>query len=182
MPFEEQLAHLVCCARIERELGRRRQRFSCVRELPRLRAVEEPARAQANRGNDEQHGRGDFQFGQEHGVYQPFWGLAPTRDSKFLWLSNSATNRVFRVRDPLTNPVVDVILGQTDINGRFELHGIAPGAYHLFAWAELPGSAYLNAEFMKKYEESGKPVRIEKTEPIVVDVDAQPNVVMDGVG
>ncbi len=60
--------------------------------------------------------------------------------------------------------------GPTDINGLFELRGIAPGTYHLFAWTELPGSAYLNAEFMKKYEASGKPVRIEKTEPLVVDV------------
>ena len=30
------------------------------------------SRAQADCDNDEQHGRGDFQFGQEHGVYQPF--------------------------------------------------------------------------------------------------------------
>ncbi|HEX9990046.1 MAG TPA: S-layer homology domain-containing protein [Chloroflexia bacterium] len=47
----------------------------------------------------------------------PFWGHLPTSDNAFLWLSNRDTNRVFRVRNPLTNPVVDVILGQTDING-----------------------------------------------------------------
>jgi sugar lactone lactonase YvrE len=47
-----------------------------------------------------------------------FWGLAPSDDGKFLWISQSDGNRVFRVRDPLTtNPVVDVILGQTDPNG-----------------------------------------------------------------
>jgi hypothetical protein len=60
--------------------------------------------------------------------------------------------------------------GPTDIQGRFELHGIAPGKYHLFAWRELPGFAYLNAEFMKKFEELGKAVVIEKTAPVSVDV------------
>lgn len=50
-------------------------------------------------------------------VFQPFWGIAPTDNSEFLWVSHSGTNRVFRIRDPLTNPVVDVILGQTDLGG-----------------------------------------------------------------
>ena len=58
----------------------------------------------------------------------------------------------------------------TDINGSFQLHGIAPGGYRLFAWTELPGFAYLNAEFMKKYDDGGKPVLIEKAEAIRVDV------------
>lgn len=49
--------------------------------------------------------------------FQALWGIAPTADSKFLWLSHSSTNRVFRIRDPLTNPTVDVILGQADNNG-----------------------------------------------------------------
>jgi hypothetical protein len=60
--------------------------------------------------------------------------------------------------------------GTTDIDGRFRLIGIAPGSYRLFAWTELPGPAYLNAEFMKRYEDAGKAVRIEKTEPLTVDV------------
>lgn len=39
-------------------------------------------------------------------------GLAPTSNSEFLWVSHTTTHRVFRIRDPLTNPVVDVVLGQ----------------------------------------------------------------------
>ncbi|HEX8597858.1 MAG TPA: S-layer homology domain-containing protein [Chloroflexia bacterium] len=51
------------------------------------------------------------------GDFQAFWGIAPSADGRFLWLSHAATHRVFRVRDPLTNPVVDVILGQVSTNG-----------------------------------------------------------------
>lgn len=38
-------------------------------------------------------------------------------DAGELWLSHSATNRVFRIRDPLTTPVVDVVLGQLSSTG-----------------------------------------------------------------
>lgn len=43
-------------------------------------------------------------------------GIVPTSDGKFLWFSESTRHRVLRIRDPLTNPVVDLILGQTDLN------------------------------------------------------------------
>jgi len=50
----------------------------------------------------------------------------------------------------------------SDVSGNFELRGIAPGNYHLFAWPDLEGPSYRNAEFMKKYEDKGKAIRIEK--------------------
>lgn len=37
--------------------------------------------------------------------------------SLFLWVSDSNTNRVFRIRDPLGTPVIDVVLGQTNLTG-----------------------------------------------------------------
>ena len=40
------------------------------------------------------------------------WGMAASPDGAFLWLSQAHGHRVVRVRDPLTNPVVDVVLGQ----------------------------------------------------------------------
>ena len=45
------------------------------------------------------------------------FGLAPIDGGRFLWLSDTDNHRVLRIRDPLTNPVVDVILGQVDANG-----------------------------------------------------------------
>ncbi len=62
---------------------------------------------------------------------QRFMGLAPSSDGKFLWLSFRDQHRVFRVRDPLTNPVVDVILGQTDANGK-KCNFTEPGGFDYF--------------------------------------------------
>lgn len=43
--------------------------------------------------------------------------LVPTANSSHVWLSEPGSNRVFRVKNPLTSPVVDVILGQTTLAG-----------------------------------------------------------------
>lgn len=40
------------------------------------------------------------------------FGMAPTKGGEFLWLSDTDNHRVLRIRNPLTDPVVDVILGQ----------------------------------------------------------------------
>jgi len=48
----------------------------------------------------------------------------------------------------------------TDPAGKFEIHGIAPGSYKLFAWPELDGFAYRNAEFMKEFEDLGLPIKL----------------------
>lgn len=45
-------------------------------------------------------------------------GIVPTKHSEFLWVSDVTNNRVLRVRNPLTNPLVDVILGQTSSSGK----------------------------------------------------------------
>ncbi len=41
-------------------------------------------------------------------------GIAPLGAGEFLWLSDTTNHRVLRIRDPLTDPVVDVVLGQPD--------------------------------------------------------------------
>lgn len=41
------------------------------------------------------------------------WGLAANSDSSFLWVADTYYHRVLRIRSPLSNPVVDVILGHT---------------------------------------------------------------------
>ena len=45
------------------------------------------------------------------------FGIAPVRSGQFLWLSDTDNHRVLRIRNPMTAPVVDVILGQTDPDG-----------------------------------------------------------------
>jgi hypothetical protein len=57
-----------------------------------------------------------------------------------------------------------------DFRGDFELRGIAPGQYHLFAWSELEGAGYRNPEFLKPFENRGKPIRIETTDQIKTDI------------
>jgi hypothetical protein len=44
-------------------------------------------------------------------------GIAPNRDGTAVWLAEPRRHRVFRVRNPLTRPVVDIVLGQTDLAG-----------------------------------------------------------------
>lgn len=44
-------------------------------------------------------------------------GIAPNRDGTAVWLAEPRRHRVFRVRNPLTRPVVDVVLGQSDLAG-----------------------------------------------------------------
>ena len=40
------------------------------------------------------------------------FGIAPVGQGEFLWLADTDNHRVLRIRDPLTNPMVDMILGQ----------------------------------------------------------------------
>lgn len=58
----------------------------------------------------------------------------------------------------------------SDILGHFELQGVAPGTYHLFAWENIEGEAFRNAQFMKKYDARGTLLRIGKDARILVDV------------
>lgn len=61
------------------------------------------------------------------GFFNTFSGIAPAPDSSFVWLSDAVDDRVIRVRDPLTTPVVDVILGQPDENSTECNQGGSPG-------------------------------------------------------
>ncbi len=44
-------------------------------------------------------------------------GIVPTADDSFLWVTQPVNNRAFRIKIPLTDPIVDVILGQTSVDG-----------------------------------------------------------------
>ena len=55
-------------------------------------------------------------------------GIAPVGRGEFLWLSDTDNHRVLRIRDPMTAPVVDVILGQKDASGDQCNRGMFPAA------------------------------------------------------
>jgi hypothetical protein len=55
-----------------------------------------------------------------------------------------------------------------DQNGTFTIHGIEPGEYHAFAWTELNGAAYRNADFIQKFQ--GTPVNVASETKVSVKV------------
>jgi hypothetical protein len=60
----------------------------------------------------------------------------------------------------------------SDANGRFQLSGVAPGEYKLFAWAGATNGAHFNAEFLAKYEARGLPVTIASGARLNSDISA----------
>jgi hypothetical protein len=50
--------------------------------------------------------------------------------------------------------------GTADAMGTFTLRSVAPGEYKIFAWESAPPGAYLNADFLKRYEDSGVPLAV----------------------
>jgi hypothetical protein len=53
--------------------------------------------------------------------------------------------------------------------GAFVMRGVAPGDYKIFAWESLPAGGYLNADFLKKYEDSGRAVTVTPDAKLNID-------------
>ena len=53
-----------------------------------------------------------------------------------------------------------VMAAASDQNGRFDLESVPPGDYKLFAWDDLEPYGYFDAEFVRRYEADGTPIRI----------------------
>ena len=66
--------------------------------------------------------------GSRIGFGRRIFGIAPVGRGEFVWISDTDNHRVLRIRDPLTNPVVDVILGQEDTSGNECNRGRFPAA------------------------------------------------------
>ncbi len=59
---------------------------------------------------------------------------------------------------------------QTDVDGRFNFSGVAPGDYKVFAWERLEAFSYFDPEVMRKYDSKGAPVHVSEDSHEVVEV------------
>ena len=66
--------------------------------------------------------------------------VAPVGQGEFLWVSDRNNHRVLRIRDPLVNPVVDVILGQEDAEGNQCNRGMDPSPFSAANTLCFPGA------------------------------------------
>lgn len=90
-------------------------------------------------------------------------------------------------REPMANVTVAVIpeaglrkrpdlyrSAATDASGRYQVQGIAPGSYKVFAWEEVERDAWQDAEFLRPVEGRGSTVEIRAREQSSMDVTAIP--------
>lgn len=52
----------------------------------------------------------------------------------------------------------------SDQYGHFVMRGVAPGSYKLFAWEAIDPGAYMDADFLKAYEDQGKKIPLSEGE------------------
>jgi hypothetical protein len=62
----------------------------------------------------------------------------------------------------------------SDANGRFNISGIAPGDYRIFAWEDLEDYAYFDPSVLQRFETRGKPVRISESSRQTMDLTVIP--------
>ena len=48
----------------------------------------------------------------------------------------------------------------TDATGHFHIEGIAPGDYHFFSWENVENGAWQDPDFIRQFDDRGKPIRI----------------------
>src|SRR5207247_7262999 len=62
----------------------------------------------------------------------------------------------------------------TDISGRFQFRGVAPGNYKVFAWEVIDKDVWQNPEYVRSIEDHGAFVEIREGSQSSVDVVAIP--------
>jgi len=48
----------------------------------------------------------------------------------------------------------------TDAMGHFHVEGVPPGDYRAFAWEDVETGAWLDPDFIRQFEDRGRPIRI----------------------
>jgi hypothetical protein len=66
---------------------------------------------------------------------------------------------------------------QSDEKGSFSMKGVPPGEYMIFAWESVPPTAWMNSEFLAKYEGRGRPIVATPG----TRLDTQPELIPDNI-
>jgi protocatechuate 3,4-dioxygenase beta subunit len=62
----------------------------------------------------------------------------------------------------------------TDQYGHFTFNSVPPGTYRVFAWEDIPTGAYQDPVFIEKFEDRGKPIRVDPSGSLMSDVTVIP--------
>jgi hypothetical protein len=58
----------------------------------------------------------------------------------------------------------------TDQDGKFNFGAVPPGGYKLFAWEDIPSGAYQDPVYLRRFEDRGRPVRVERNTNTTAEV------------
>jgi hypothetical protein len=89
---------------------------------------------------------------------------------------NSKTAAVTLIPDRAYRPSWLYKMVGTDPNGRFNITGVRPGEYTIYAWETLESGAYLDRDFVKRHESAGKRVTIRSNDHQTLELQAVPSV------
>jgi len=64
---------------------------------------------------------------------------------------------------------------QSDEKGSFVIKGVAPGEYTLFAWESVPNTAWMNLDFLAKYQDRGRAIVVSQGARMEVQLDLIPD-------
>jgi hypothetical protein len=68
---------------------------------------------------------------------------------------------VVLIPDPPRRQRFDLYYAEgSDASGRIRFEGLAPGDYRIFAWDDVPTDAWEDPDFIRFYEDRGRPVRV----------------------
>jgi hypothetical protein len=59
---------------------------------------------------------------------------------------------------------------KTDVNGRFTIHGIAPGDYKLYSWENIARYGYFDPDFVRPFEGKGLSIHIDEGSRLTVNL------------